>query len=82
MYCPFSKYATIFGEVGKGAHAYRMCDVAMIDYVMTIMVSLLTTCLTKIPIVITTIFWLMMGVIMHVIFGVPTSTVKWLGLTC
>lgn len=82
MYCPFKKYSNIFGEVGTGAHSYRLCNVAIVDYILTIIISLITTCITKIPIVITTIFWLLMGLTMHVLFGVQTSTVKWLGLTC
>lgn len=82
MICPFSKYSNIFGKINTGVHSYRLCNVAMVDYIMTIIISLITTCVTKIPIIITTIFWLIMSFICHVLFGVQTSTVKWLGITC
>lgn len=81
-YCPFSSYKNIFGKIGTGAHSYKLFNIAMVDYILTIIISILTTGITQIPIVITTIGWLLIGLILHILFGVSTNTVMWLGLTC
>jgi len=31
------KYKNLFGEVGKGIHSYRICNIAVIDVLMTIL---------------------------------------------
>ena len=40
------------------------------------------TYMTKIPLVLTTIGILILGIIMHYLFGVETNTLKYLGITC
>ena len=82
MKCPFSKFKHIFGIPGKGVHRFRFLNLALVDYVLTILVAMLTTFLTQVPLVLTTIFWLILGIILHVLFGVPTDAVKFLNLTC
>ena len=80
--CPFSKYKYIFGKPNKGVHSYRFLDTAIIDYVFTILLSIFTTFVTQIPLVLTTIFWFIVGIIAHLIFGLETNTIKYLGIKC
>ena len=80
--CPFKKHKNLLGKPGKGIHSYRFLNIAIMDYIQTIGVSMLTTYLTKIPLVLTTIFWLILGIILHILFGVETEVVKYLGIKC
>ena len=80
--CIFSKYKDIFGEAGKGVHSYRFLNTALVDYLLTILVAILLTYLTDIPLVLTTIGLLVLGLILHYLFGVNTNSLKYLGITC
>lgn len=80
--CPFSLYKNILGIPGKGVHKYRFLDSAIIDYLLTIIVAGITTYISKIPLVLTTILWLVLGIVFHILFGVETNTLKYLGIIC
>ena len=80
--CIFSKYKNIFGEVGKGVHQYKFLNTALVDYVVTILGAILLTYLTDIPLVLTTIGILILGVVCHILFGVETNVTKYLGIKC
>ena len=80
--CIFSKYKNIFGEAGKGVHSYRFLNTALVDYIVTILLAILLTYLTDIPLVLTTIGLLVLGLILHYLFGVNTNSLKYLGITC
>ena len=82
MYCPLKKFKYILGIPKKGFHRYRFIDTAIIDYIFTIILSIIITLLTKIPDVLTTIFSFILGIILHILFGVPTNTTKFLGINC
>ena len=82
MPCPFSKYRTIFGNQNEGVHNIRFLDVAAIDYFLSILGAIVISFFTKIPLVLTTIIVLVLGIILHMLFGINTSTVKYLGLNC
>ena len=75
-----SQYQNIFGEQGKGLHRFRLLDVAAIDYLLSILLSIAVSAITKFPLVLTTILIFILGIILHTIFGVKTSAVKYLGL--
>ena len=47
--CPFKNHKNLLGKPGKGIHSYRFLNIAIMDYIQTIGVSMLTTYLTKIP---------------------------------
>ena len=51
--CPFKKYNEIFGKVGEGIHRFRILDTPVVDFVLTFLLAMLITWLTKIPLVIT-----------------------------
>ena len=80
--CPFSKYKNILGIIEKGVHKYRFLNTAIIDYILTIITACITTYFSKIPLVLTTIMWLVLGIILHILFGVQTNTLKYLGIIC
>ena len=82
MKCPLSQFKDIFGNPGKGAHKYRFLNTAIVDYVLTIVLAIITTLATKMPLVITTIMWFILGVVLHLLFGVQTSTLTYLGINC
>ena len=81
-FCIFSKYKDLFGKVNTGLHKHKFQALALIDYFLTIFLAFLTTHFTDIPVVLTTIFWLIVGVIFHALFGVETNTLKYLGIKC
>lgn len=81
-YCPFSNYSDIFGLPNQGAHAIRLFDIAIVDYIFTIMAALLTTHFANVPATISTVGWMCLAMLLHMLFGVPTNEMKWLGLTC
>ena len=80
--CPFKKYSNIFGVPNTGVHSYRFLGTAVVDYILTILLALLLTWITDIPIVLTTIFSFIIGIIFHILFGVKTNTLKYLGINC
>ena len=80
--CIFKQYKDIFGSPGKGVHSYRFLGASLVDYSITILGAMLITYLTDIPLVITTIVLLILGVILHYLFGVQTNTLKYLGINC
>ncbi len=80
--CPFKNFSDIFGLPGKGFHKMRLLDVALGDYIGTIFLAIFLSYLTSMPLVLATIFMYTLGIILHVLFGMPTSAVKYLGLAC
>jgi len=81
MSCPIdlSKYKNIFGKPGTGLHQYKFKGTAIIDYLLTIVGAFIITYFTEIPLVFTTIGLLLVGIILHYLFGVNTHTNKYLG---
>ena len=80
--CPLSKYSSLFGEPGKGIHKIRILNTPILDYLLTILAAMLISYLTDIPLVLTTIFMFVFGIFIHMLFGVNTSSVEYLGLSC
>ena len=77
----FCEYKHIFGIPGEGVHSTRFMGVALFDYIGTILLAVLTTWATKVPLVITTIFWFVLGIVLHALFCVPTQATIFLGLS-
>jgi hypothetical protein len=79
----FSKFKDALGVAGQGFHEARLLSSAMYDYIGSILLALLLTLLYRqIPLVVSTILVLVLGEILHYLFGVQTQTMKFLGLTC
>ena len=81
-FCPFSSYKNILGIPRFGVHSYRFLDTAIVDYVLAIAFACLITYSTKIPLELTTIIVLLTGIILHMLFGVDTNTLRYLGYSC
>ena len=81
--CPFKQFKNLFGIEKKGLHSYRFTeDTAVFDYFITIIGCLIISHFTKIPLVLTTIIVLLIGMLVHALFGVQTNTLKYLGIEC
>ena len=80
--CPFLKWKHVFGIPKQGVHELRFLNTAVIDLLMTLFLASVITYLTDIPLVLTIIGSLVFAVVLHILFGVPTNTTKYLGFNC
>jgi len=80
--CIFSEYKDIFGVIGKGVHKYRFLNTGAVDYFGTLLGGFILTYITNLPLVISTIGLYLLGLILHLIFGVETGATKFLGMKC
>lgn len=80
--CIFSEYRDIFGEPRKGIHSIRFMDVAIIDFILTIVLAFLISYIFNIPFILILIILLILGVLLHYLFGVNTNTLIYFGTTC
>jgi len=74
----FSQYKNIFGKPKEGVHKYRFMDVAIVDYILTIIGAFILTYLTTIPVELTTSFLFSFGVFLHLLFDIDTNTSKFI----
>lgn len=62
--------------------AYKLPgNTAAFDYISTILAAIFMTYVTKVPLVITTIIMLLLGELLHYLFGVKTNTLRYLGVS-
>lgn len=66
-------YRHVFGEERKGFHSLRVFDVAVGDVLLTLLLSLFVSYVSKISIITTTIIIFIVGIIIHRIFCVNTK---------
>lgn len=66
----------LVGEPKTGVHAIRFMNTAIVDYILAILLAIVITYITQIPLVLTTIGVLIIGVITHYIFDIETGTTK------
>ena len=76
--CQLEKYSDLFGKPKEGAHAYRICDVAIVDVIlMALLAWALQSWVFKqssyVSVLSTT--WLT-AIILHRLFGVRTTVDK------
>ena len=70
------KNKNIFGVPKKGVHNHYMFPIAIIDFIMTIMLSFVLSYLCNISFLWTTVFMFILGIICHRIFCVKTEIDK------
>lgn len=73
------KYSNIFGAVNTGVHKYRFMNIAMVDFIMTILVGLLISYyykLGRINSVYVIVCLFILGIILHSLFKVRTTLDK------
>ena len=80
--CPLSAYKNLFGKQGTGLHKYKFKGTSVFDYFFIIASAFALTYFTDIPLVLTTIGLLLLGIFAHTLVGLPTHAVTYLGLTC
>ena len=80
--CPLKKYSDVFGKPKEGVHRYRLLDVAIVDYALTLLSAVVLSKITKIPLVLSTILVLISGILAHMLFGVQTSALAYIGIKC
>lgn len=80
--CFFSKFKNVLGVPGKGVHKYRFLNTGAVDYFGTLLGGFILTYITNLPLVISTICLYLLGLILHLIFGVETGATKFLGMKC
>lgn len=72
----FCKYKNIFGEPGKGAHSYRIMNIAVVDVVLTILVAWIISYFAKYPFPYVLAALFILGVFFHWLFCVDTTVNK------
>lgn len=82
MLCPFVNYKDSLGIPRKGVHSYRFLDTAIVDLVLALLLAILISYFTKIPLELSIVLVLVMGIILHMLFGVETNSTKFLGIFC
>ena len=82
MICLFSKYKDIFGQPNTGVHRHRLGNIAIVDYIFSILAAVILSYVYTIPLDLTTIFVLIFASFSHLLFGVSTASIKYLGLMC
>lgn len=80
--CIFQKYKNVLGVPKEGVHKLRFLDTALNDYIGTILLAIIFTFYTKIPLVLSTIFSFIVGEILHYLFGVQTNALRYLNISC
>ena len=81
-FCPFKEYSDIFGLSGTGVHSYKVLNVIILDNLLTIMAAVFVTYYFEIPFPISIVGMYVSGIIFHMLFGVQTQTLTYLGIKC
>lgn len=76
----FTDYRYIFGKPGEGVHKHRLAGSAAVDYIMSIIVAAILSHITDMPLVISTIFILLLGIVLHSAVGISTGATRFLGM--
>jgi asparagine N-glycosylation enzyme membrane subunit Stt3 len=75
--CPY-KY--LLGVPGQGVHAARIFGLARNDIILTILLAAATSWLGGYRFWPTLLFWVVLGEILHYVFGTPTAFLKMIGM--
>jgi hypothetical protein len=70
------QYKNIFGEPKKGLHSYRIFDIALIDFSLTLLISLMISKYYSINIIYIFLILLILSLIFHKLFCVETTLTK------
>ena len=80
--CPFSRFKNALGEANKGVHQYKVLNTAIVDYILTLLGAFALTYFSDIPLVLTTVGLFIMGMFLHILFGVNTDALQYLNVVC
>jgi len=80
--CPFKKFNDIFGFPGKGVHKHTLLNVIVIDNLIVISAAVFITYQFDVPFPLSIIGTYIVGIVIHMLFGVQTKTLTYLGIRC
>jgi len=80
--CPFKQFNDIFGLAKQGVHQHKVLNVIMIDNLMTIAGAIFVTYQFDVPFPLSIISLYVIGILFHMLFGVQTETLTYLGIKC
>ena len=80
--CPLNKWNDLFGLPGQGAHKYKVFNVIGVDNMMTIVGAIFLTYQFNIPFPLSIIGLYVIGIVLHMLFGVQTKSLTFLGVRC
>ena len=78
-FSPLSHYRDIFGLPGQGTHQFTLWKVIVFDNILTIIVAVLLTYVCDIPFPLSIIGVYIFSIMVHMLFGVQTQTLTYLG---
>ena len=70
------QYRHIFGKEKRGIHSYRFLDIAIVDTLLTFILSLAISYYFKINLILVFVLLIILSVIIHRIFCVDTTLTK------
>ena len=73
---PLCQYRHIFGKEKRGIHSYRFLDIAIVDTLLTFILSLAISYYFKINLILVFVLLIILSVIIHRIFCVDTTLTK------
>ena len=77
--CPLKQYNKLFGKVGQ---RNKYLNVVGIDNMLTIIGAIFITYQFDIPFPLSIISIYVIGIVVHMLFGVQTQTLTYLGIHC
>ena len=80
--CPFKMFKDIAGKPGTGIHNIKWLNIIIIDNLITIVFAMVITNKYDIPFPLIIIGTYIAGILMHMLFGVQTQTLTYLGIQC
>lgn len=70
------KYKNIFGEPGKGAHQYRIFNIAIVDFTLTVLLAYVISYFSGISLMHVIPGTFLLGIVLHRLFCVRTTVDK------
>ncbi len=70
------QYQNIFGQPNQGLHSYRIFNYALIDLLLTLIISYLISWKYQFNLILTTLAIFILGQILHKVFCVQTQFIK------
>lgn len=67
------KYSNFFGKVGNGVHGYRIFNIAIVDFILTILGALLISKYYKYNFILVLFILMILSVIVHRLFCVKST---------
>lgn len=74
----FCEYKDIFGKPNEGIHSYRLFNIAIVDFIMTLLGSLFISYILNISFILVFIFIFILGIFFHKLFCVDTTINRYL----